>query len=102
MPAGAAERAGATPPPRPGGRAQEIGAAVLHYDRDYDTLSGIMESESAWLARPGSLPDSPAAPAVSGATPAASAMAYCGSVSVFWKPLRTWEPANDEATNQVV
>lgn len=36
--------------------AQETGAAVLHYDRDFDTLSEIMQFESAWLARPGSLP----------------------------------------------
>lgn len=35
--------------------AQETGAAVLHYDRDYDTLAEIMDFESAWLARPGSL-----------------------------------------------
>jgi predicted nucleic acid-binding protein len=36
--------------------AQETGAAVLHYDRDYDTLAEIMEFESIWLAAPGSLP----------------------------------------------
>ena len=36
--------------------AQETGVAVLHYDRDYDTLSEIMAFESAWLAPPGSLP----------------------------------------------
>ena len=36
--------------------AQETGAAVLHYDRDYDTLAEIMEFESVWLASPGSLP----------------------------------------------
>ncbi len=36
--------------------AQEIGAAVLHYDRDYDTLAEIMAFESVWLAPPGSLP----------------------------------------------
>jgi predicted nucleic acid-binding protein len=36
--------------------AQETGAAVLHYDRDYDTLAEVMEFESAWLAPPGSLP----------------------------------------------
>ncbi|MGI8659870.1 MAG: PIN domain-containing protein [Thermoleophilaceae bacterium] len=35
--------------------AQEIGAAVLHYDSDYDTLAEIMEFESIWLASPGSL-----------------------------------------------
>jgi predicted nucleic acid-binding protein len=36
--------------------AQETGAAVLHYDRDYDTLAEVMEFESLWLAPPGSLP----------------------------------------------
>jgi len=36
--------------------AQEIGGAVLHYDRDYDTLAEVMQFESAWLARAGSLP----------------------------------------------
>ena len=36
--------------------AQELGAAVIHYDRDYDTLSELMEFESIWLAPPGSLP----------------------------------------------
>jgi predicted nucleic acid-binding protein len=36
--------------------AQEAGAAVLHYDRDYDTLAEVMTFESAWLAPPGSLP----------------------------------------------
>ncbi|MGH2844685.1 MAG: PIN domain-containing protein [Thermoleophilaceae bacterium] len=36
--------------------AQETGAAVLHYDRDYDRLAEIMDFESAWLAPPGSLP----------------------------------------------
>lgn len=35
--------------------AQESGAAVLHYDRDYDTLAEIMAFESIWLAPPGSL-----------------------------------------------
>jgi len=35
--------------------AQEIGAAVLHYDRDYDTLAEVMEFESVWLAEAGSL-----------------------------------------------
>ncbi|MGI8593819.1 MAG: PIN domain-containing protein [Solirubrobacteraceae bacterium] len=38
------------------GAAQETGAAVIHYDRDYDTLAEIMEFESLWLAPPGSLP----------------------------------------------
>lgn len=36
--------------------AEQIGAAVLHYDRDYDTLAEAMEFESIWLAPPGSLP----------------------------------------------
>lgn len=36
--------------------AQDAGAAVLHYDRDYDTLAEVMEFESVWLAPPGSLP----------------------------------------------
>jgi predicted nucleic acid-binding protein len=36
--------------------AQELGGAVLHYDRDYDTLAEIMGFESVWLAPPGSLP----------------------------------------------
>lgn len=36
--------------------AQETGAAVLHYDRDYDTLAEIMAFESVWLAPSGSLP----------------------------------------------
>jgi predicted nucleic acid-binding protein len=36
--------------------AQETGAAVIHYDRDYDTLAEIMAFESVWLAPPGSLP----------------------------------------------
>jgi predicted nucleic acid-binding protein len=36
--------------------AQELGAAVLHYDRDYDTIAEVMEFESLWLAAPGSLP----------------------------------------------
>jgi predicted nucleic acid-binding protein len=35
--------------------AQESGAAVIHYDRDYDTLAEIMSFESVWLAPPGSL-----------------------------------------------
>jgi predicted nucleic acid-binding protein len=35
--------------------ARETGAAVLHYDRDYDTLAEVMEFESAWLAPAGSL-----------------------------------------------
>ncbi len=36
--------------------AQELGAAVLHYDRDYDTLAEVMAFESIWLAPRGSLP----------------------------------------------
>jgi predicted nucleic acid-binding protein len=36
--------------------AQEAGAAVLHYDHDYDMLAEVMEFESLWLAAPGSLP----------------------------------------------
>jgi hypothetical protein len=36
--------------------AQETGAAVLHYDHDYDTLAEVLEFESVWLATPGSLP----------------------------------------------
>lgn len=35
--------------------AQELGAAVLHYDRDYDKLAEVMEFESRWLAPAGSL-----------------------------------------------
>lgn len=36
--------------------AQETGAAVIHYDRDYDTLAEVVEFESVWLAPAGSLP----------------------------------------------
>ncbi len=36
--------------------AQQTGAAVIHYDRDYDTLAEVMGFESIWLAPPGSLP----------------------------------------------
>jgi len=36
--------------------AQELGAAVIHYDRDYDTLAELMEFESVWLAPAGTLP----------------------------------------------
>ena len=36
--------------------AQELGAAVIHYDRDYDTLAGLMGFESIWLAPAGTLP----------------------------------------------
>jgi predicted nucleic acid-binding protein len=35
--------------------AQELGAAMLHYDADYDTLAEIMAFESVWLAPAGSL-----------------------------------------------
>ena len=35
--------------------AREIGGAVLHYDGDYDTLAEVMEFESVWLARRGTL-----------------------------------------------
>ena len=36
--------------------AQEINAAVLHYDADYDVLAQVMSFESTWLAPAGSLP----------------------------------------------
>jgi predicted nucleic acid-binding protein len=36
--------------------AQDSGAAVLHYDRDYDTLAEVMGFESVWLAPAGSMP----------------------------------------------
>jgi predicted nucleic acid-binding protein len=36
--------------------AQEAGAAVIHYDRDYDTLAEVMAFASVWLAPAGSLP----------------------------------------------
>jgi predicted nucleic acid-binding protein len=36
--------------------AEDLGAAVLHYDRDFDTLAGVMSFDSIWLAPPGSLP----------------------------------------------
>jgi predicted nucleic acid-binding protein len=36
--------------------AQETGAAILHYDHDYDTLAEVMGFESVWLAPPGSMP----------------------------------------------
>jgi len=35
--------------------AQEIGGAVIHYDRDYDTLGEILEFESVWLAPAGAV-----------------------------------------------
>ncbi|HZK15895.1 MAG TPA: PIN domain-containing protein, partial [Solirubrobacterales bacterium] len=36
--------------------AQALGAAVIHYDRDYDTLADLLEFESVWLAPAGTLP----------------------------------------------
>jgi predicted nucleic acid-binding protein len=36
--------------------AQETGAAVIHYDRDYDTLAEVMTFQSTWLAPSGLLP----------------------------------------------
>jgi hypothetical protein len=36
--------------------AQELGAAVIHYDHDYDTLAQVLEFESVWLAPPATLP----------------------------------------------
>ena len=36
--------------------AQETGAAVLHYDHDYETLAEVIEFESVWLAPPGLMP----------------------------------------------
>jgi len=36
--------------------AQETGAAVIHYDRDYNTLAEVMGFQAIWLAPPGSLP----------------------------------------------
>ncbi|MHB1809853.1 MAG: PIN domain-containing protein [Solirubrobacteraceae bacterium] len=36
--------------------AEEVGAAVLHYDHDYDTLAEVMEFDSVWLAPAGSMP----------------------------------------------
>jgi predicted nucleic acid-binding protein len=35
--------------------AGELGAAVLHYDRDYDTLAEVVDFESVWISPPGSL-----------------------------------------------
>jgi predicted nucleic acid-binding protein len=35
--------------------AQQLGAAVIHYDRDYDTLAEVMEFESIWLAPAGTI-----------------------------------------------
>lgn len=36
--------------------ALELGAAVIHYDQDYDTLAGLMGFDSVWLAPAGTLP----------------------------------------------
>ena len=36
--------------------AQELGAAVIHYDHDYDILAEVLEFESIWLAPAGTLP----------------------------------------------
>ena len=35
--------------------AQELGAAVIHYDHDYDTLADVLEFESVWLAPAGTI-----------------------------------------------
>jgi predicted nucleic acid-binding protein len=35
--------------------AEELGAAVLHYDHDYDTLAEVMGFDSIWLAPAGSI-----------------------------------------------
>jgi predicted nucleic acid-binding protein len=35
--------------------AQQTGASVIHYDRDYDTLAEVMEFDSTWLAPAGRL-----------------------------------------------
>lgn len=36
--------------------ALELGAAVIHYDRDYDTLAEVMGFDSIWLAPADTLP----------------------------------------------
>ncbi len=36
--------------------AQHTASAVLHYDRDFDTLAEIIGFESIWLAPAGSIP----------------------------------------------
>lgn len=36
--------------------ALELGAAVIHYDQDYDTLGELMGFDSVWLAPAGTLP----------------------------------------------
>ncbi|MDQ6803433.1 MAG: hypothetical protein M3065_00380 [Actinomycetota bacterium] len=33
--------------------AQEAGVGVIHYDRDFDRLAGVLAFESRWLAPPG-------------------------------------------------
>jgi predicted nucleic acid-binding protein len=35
--------------------AGELGAAVIHYDHDYDTLAEVVDFESVWISPPGSL-----------------------------------------------
>jgi predicted nucleic acid-binding protein len=35
--------------------AAERGASVLHYDRHFDTLCGVLGIESVWIAEPGSI-----------------------------------------------
>lgn len=37
-----------------GAAAQELGAAVIHYDHDYDMLAEVMSFDSVWLVPPGS------------------------------------------------
>lgn len=39
-----------------GAAAQHTASAVLHYDRDFDTLAEIIGFESIWLAPAGSIP----------------------------------------------
>ena len=36
--------------------ALDQGAAVIHYDQDYDTLAELMGFQSVWLAPAGTLP----------------------------------------------
>ena len=36
--------------------ALELGAAVIHYDQNYDTLAELMGFDSVWLAPVGTLP----------------------------------------------
>ncbi|MCX5198187.1 PIN domain nuclease [Streptomyces sp. NBC_00249] len=35
--------------------AKAHGLTVLHYDRDFDTIAGVTELQSRWLAEPGSI-----------------------------------------------